>query len=132
MIIISFDPGKSTGFARVDFNRFQNKVDLRFVATFYSCEETIEQSALQIALADLIIIEKPPVNLRTGSDIEKVFTTLSRLIKNPELIYPASWKPIAKAQKWKCKLAKNNHEEDAYNLIRWYILKIFREDIGSE
>jgi hypothetical protein len=128
MIILAFDPGQSTGFCRVDFSRFYNRVESTTFATIQYDDLT---DFINHNLGDVVLIERPPSVRQQGSIVHMAYERISFLVGSHEAIFPASWKPIANARNWKCLSAKTQHERDAYGIIRWYIFKTFSQDIGD-
>jgi hypothetical protein len=123
MNIIAFDTGMSTGIALVSrhwmnySNVFLKTVDELELSEFLS---VLEMRSYNKRI-DKVIIEKIP--LSSQWILQRIYNR-SHSVFNPSTIceiYPARWKPFAKAQNWTCSLAKTQHEEDAYNMLRYYI-----------
>lgn len=124
---MAFDPGKSTGYARVDFNRFYNRIDSVTLSTI----QIDDLKEFVGGISDLVLIEEPPA-MAIKTDIVWIAYDLVRngfRNSNVETIFPSQWKPVARARKWSS--SGTRHEKDAYNIIRWYIFKTFKEDIGE-
>lgn len=127
MRVIAIDPGASTGIAII--NLFPLKLK-------ELCTVPLAQIEFQLTLfePDVIVIEKEPAfGVREQSALVRdIMLKCSQLTQaRIEFILPMEWKPIAKAKEWQQKAGQDQHQKDAYNMLRFYIFKNFNQDIGE-
>jgi hypothetical protein len=127
LIIYSFDTGESTGVARMDTK---------------SCEvilQTISSSELLGLIQDKdfkpdeVLIERIPESskfelLLLFRSVISVCTILGIPLT---MIAPSQWKPIRDGRKWKCNSSSTVHEDDAYNILRYHLIRKSSWDIGD-
>lgn len=127
MRIIAIDPGVNTGIAIV------NLFPLKLIEL---CTVPLSGIEFQLSLFDPtdIIIEKEPF---TGTKqqtllVGEIFRKC-KIITEADIhyIYPSEWKVIAKAKEWKQSAGIDQHQKDAYNMLRFFVLKKFNQDIGE-
>lgn len=122
MIIISMDPGLSTGIAML------NTETGELYRTTLPLEDAYRYVAEECP-CDYLLVETMPVN---GGWNLVLIEYYNKFIKMPyaRRISPGNWKPLAKANDWD-NTGKTPHEKDAYNMLRFWYLVNFRVDIGS-
>ena len=127
MIIYSFDTGESTGVARID-----TKVCEVILQTIGSSEllGLIQDKDFK---PDEVIMERIPESskfelLFLYRDVISVCTVLGIPMT---LIAPSQWKPIRDGRKWKCSSSSTIHESDAYNILRYHLIRKLSWDIGD-
>lgn len=97
--------------------------------SFYELQTTIAMLATEESA--IIIMEEPPSK---GSAVQSEFCHLllgSLEARKLERIEPAQWKPLARAREWKFTAKNSVHEQDAYNMMRWWLLAHWYLDIGD-
>lgn len=127
MIIYSFDTGISTGVAKFNTSTYD------VILTTLTIEELLGTLQDDKFISDYVILERIPES--SGFELlllsSEVIKTCSYLNIPCRRIAPSSWKPLAKAQKWKCESSSTQHEYDAYALLRYFYLTSYREDLGD-
>lgn len=124
MIIVSVDPGISTGMAVYDSGRQLLELSTVTLDAAYQW--------LMMYRPDVIVCERMPVGI-LDQELQRGYQLiLSAINKEGELhkISPGEWKPVAQNQHWKTPLAKTQHEKDAYCLLRYYFLTKLRKELG--
>lgn len=117
----------STGIARIDTD------NLDVTLQTLSAVEVTNLVQSPNFKPDKVILEKIP----TSSLFELLLLYNNLILECEKLgieygsIAPSQWKPLWKARNWKCTLASTVHEQDAYNLLRYYLLVKFNKDIGD-
>lgn len=125
--LLSIDPGQSTGL--VVITKHQNFVLNEMTTVF---EDQIG-FALYLYPPTAVVIESAAHN---GSRRQVVLVDRIRTLIRKEcklaiirMITPGSWKPFSAAQGWNHPEAKTQHEMDAYNLARFFLLLQSKIDI---
>ena len=126
MKILSIDPGKTTGVCRAD-------LDLKVICL---CSLGMKEALILLRSfrsIDLVIVEASPQ--KTDNAVQREFHhRIMDWAKGSGFPYlnitPGAWKPVAKARKWAHPEALDQHQEDAYNILRYHIWEVFRKDIG--
>ena len=121
MKVMAVDPGISTGICVIE----ADTMDVVRLQTLYSTD-LIEyfSNILLIVHPDFVVLERLPVHVsRELMKIVFFFTDVFSV--NPEFkhyeLYPGTWKPVAKAQRWVCALGTDQHQKDAYCIARYWI-----------
>lgn len=117
--VLSIDLGETTGVAAYDF---------------YTCNlrhaSTNNFHALFPLLALLqpteIILERFPIAHSLEYQIEIAYRQLAM---KSVLISPSAWKPFMKSRKRKYPSEVTQHEQDAINMLRYYLITTFQKDI---
>lgn len=127
MRVIAIDPGASTGIAIV--NLFPLKLK-------ELCTIPFDQIEFQLSLfePDTIVVEKEPAfGAREQSALVSSIINKCKKLTEAQIvaILPGEWKIIAKAKEWQQKEGKDQHQKDAYNMLRFYVLKNLNQDIGE-
>lgn len=129
MIVMSVDPGKSTGVCFVETTHEFEEVKVVYMATV-----KFPQVLFMISMdpPDLLIFETCP---QYGSNDQALrveeLRQIALLHKVESLeVTPGNWKPFARANSWTNSVANSDHERDAYDILRWTILSKFGKDIG--
>jgi hypothetical protein len=127
LIIYSFDTGISTGVAKYD--------SIKEYFSLYTLNQDQLNDLLYSNLfdPDVIILERIPAISEFGlgyiwKEVEHVAHQKGVLFK---VIAPSTWKPFARARKWKC-YSKIQHEYDAYALLRYFYLIEYGIDLGDK
>lgn len=119
---VCMDPGVSTG------------VVIFFPETGYLGHVTVDyRKGLEIfrdVMFDTLVIEQKPKYADWNSELESFYHIITHTTKDTNFLIPGIWKPIAKAQKWNPSM-DTQHEKDAYMMLRYFILKEFKLDIGE-
>lgn len=133
-IILSFlaiDLGFNTGIAFVAYD-----FDTQVVA--YSETKTIIRMNMAdiselIVKSDTVILEKMPQKMDRvlAEKYGGVIAYMEQIAMPLVMILPAHWKPLAKARKWHLYGKRTQHEEDAYNMMRYHIMIKYGQDIGD-
>lgn len=118
--IISIDLGETTGIASYELG----KNDLRFTYT-----KNFQSLFPLLALFpfDIVLLERFPIAHSLEYVLEIAYRTL---IVQSILISPSEWKPFMKNKKRKFEDAETQHELDAINMLRYYLLTTFWRDVA--
>ena len=130
MIILSIDPGEMTGFVAYDD-----------AAGYISDIRTDTLPAIASLLFDYkavvpkaVLYERMPEQAINKQLIHDYMVMQQNAIRICDLvvpIFPGNWKPLSEARKWRQPLARTPHESDAYNMLRYWILRETKKDIGE-
>lgn len=131
MKISAFDPGITTGIIFLDLNTTVSppSVTLKIAAEAFLDPSLMHEDLLQKARAiayesDLILIERPPD--RAPNPVQGIAHMISDACldngKFPVFISPGLWKPFVKAQKWSSSTTHSVHVNDAYHMLRYYVM----------
>jgi hypothetical protein len=116
--VLAIDPGETTGTAILSLKDFSV-----FIAS-YSIDALL-RSLTEMPYLDLILIEGTPA-FSSNKDQNILHSRVSEVVMSLNVtyyvVYPGAWKPIAKAQGWKVPQAVNQHEKDAFNILRHVML----------
>jgi len=118
--LIALDVGEITGIAVLTFET--GYADLRCASTKYSLQIL---PLLALLRPDVIILERIPVNHSLEYEAEITYKNIAR---KAFLVSPGDWKPVMKNRKWKSPQASNQHEQDAVDMIRYYLFITQKED----
>ena len=118
---ISVDLGETTGIAT--YRRWTNTVRLSWIEDPNDVIPTIT-----LIGPGTIILERFPDNRSLPADVERVYGILS---ETAILIAPAAWKPFMKNRRtvFVSGSAENQHEADALNMLRYYLITYLEKDI---
>lgn len=127
MLYLAIDPGETNGVAV--YNAKFRLVELMSYTkpNLLTAIEKIEVKP------DIALVESAPT-FGDNYQISWVMAVMEALAEKGIATYtikPSAWKPIAKANGWQVSAGKTQHEKDAFNLIRYYILITDKMDIGS-
>ncbi len=125
MIIVSIDPGVTTGVAIYDVLRKET-----FVCSYHT--DNLEGILPILWLSHTILIETTPgagILPIASSAYPHVLTLLQ--IRNCVHISPGHWKPVAKTLEWKVDSARDQHQKDAYNMLSYWMRSTTDKDIGN-
>lgn len=129
MLVMSIDPGESTGVV---------VVDTRKKMVLYSATIPIQEAygiALKSTRIEQILIEDIDVihDFASNATISRYYQMFLEMYDQKPIvkIKPGAWKPIAKAQKWKFVHAASGHEQDAFNMFRYWLLTVGRTKISD-
>lgn len=128
-VLVGIDPGESTGIAVVEAVG-QNRYQLQHIGTYRENMPAFKEVLRYLpddAIPSLVIVEKPP-NYKPGS--RKTYSRFVwwedrlKLIAGVTVlpVSPGAWKPFIKAQGWQSIKGFSQHEADAYNMVRWYLV----------
>ena len=132
--VVSIDPGLSTGFVVTTFYTSYYEINLSVVSSAEKLNHFLDLIFNRIYedIVFVLVERLPEIKENKLQSIEfEILDFLRKRNKSFIRISPSEWKPIAKARKWKCNLAKSLHESDSFNMIRYYILKYYEKDIGD-
>lgn len=126
MTIVSIDPGVTTGVAVRGSERGGT-----FLISYHMSD--LEGILPLIWLAHTVLIETIPGNLIPPIS-SNAYPRMLELLLDVECIRisPGHWKPIAKKLEWKVPAAKDQHQKDAYNMLRYWIRSTLEKDILDE
>ena len=113
MIVMGIDPGVSTGIAIFDTHTKELKL-LTLTAW-----KNILQTLLD-EVPDQIVLENLPSMVSEGEAFFRYAEKIHAMSYPVLTVSPNTWKPISKARSWKTVEAKNQHERDACDLIRYF------------
>ena len=117
--ILSIDLGETTGSAW--YVPRTNKL---------SCGSTKDPAEIitfvNFIAPQLVILESFPATRSLAQGLESVYESLLE-ISIP--VSPGTWKPFMKSRKKKFAEAKNQHEKDALNILRYYFITKYGRDI---
>lgn len=117
--IISIDLGETTGVAAYEFSSRK-----------LYCSATKDPQHLVILLESLycneILLERFPESHDMEYSIEIAYRQLAM---KSILISPGEWKPFMQNKKRKFEQAKTQHEKDAINMLRYYLITARGGDI---
>ena len=122
MIIVSVDPGISTGIAKHCIESNSSWILTLPLAQAY---EFVKNDAYNI-----LVVETMPTHETNPDQYLKSFYYEFLSLPNAKKVSPGNWKPLAKAQEWKC-AGNTPHEIDAWNILRFWCLVTYRQDIGE-
>lgn len=120
--VASVDPGETTGYILYCLSTGR---------VIHAISGSIEQifELLQEAKPAFVVLERFPYDV---SDLpSNVYEGYAQILSENEckLIFPSTWKPLAKAQKWNAQ--GNIHVQDAWNMLRYYMLLDHQKEIGD-
>lgn len=136
-IYFGIDPGKNTGLVKmatvetVDQPLVLAKATISVPTLAYAWVDRLYLADIPTAfILEQPAIRKPgakPVTEMFGVWREKISSWTQANDKTTLTIYgPGQWKPFAKANKWKRPKWWTQHETDAANLVRFYIMQVRR------
>ena len=121
LCIVAVDLGETTGVAIYDLH-----------ARTLKCSSTDEPShlfpTLEIIKPSVLILERFPESRNLSFDIALVYGSLLEQYTSV-LVSPGEWKPVMKTRKFDHSMAKNQHERDAIDMIRYYIFSQWGEEL---
>lgn len=83
---------------------------------------------LKIIQPDVLILERFPNAILVSDEVAFAYDR-ARLWYQPFMIFPGHWKPVMQARPSKFPDAKNQHEQDAVDMIRFYLFTKLKESI---
>lgn len=118
MKILSIDPGQSTGICIYDSTDEHIELD---TLTPLETEELLSDNTLR---PDVIIIETSPIHgaVRQYVLVQRLCILAGSRCEKLVTVTPGLWKPLAKARNWANHCALDNHQRDAYFMLKWYML----------
>jgi hypothetical protein len=118
-MIACIDPGENTGI--VVFDLAKHQVILSSAVSIDECDKLLDCFSI-----DSLILEKKPAHDTWSDQLRSGYFLLQKWARIKgipiHLITPGIWKPIAKANSWKSKSCKTQHEKDCMNMLRYWIL----------
>ena len=126
MRIMSIDMGENTGIVCFSYEiDLVSPILLYFSGTVesYKCFDLIATYRPEI-----ILLEKFPEKNSLSDDIYRDYLNVNYLDQT-FLVAPVLWKPIARKKKWKLLFKGTKHEQDAFNMARYYIFSQHRKDV---
>jgi hypothetical protein len=128
MRIVAIDPGHTSGICVAELDTFARHTILKQLYSWTWDWDQFPQVFTGYE-ADMYIVEGIPHFNPHPAQAHRYNETL-RMLRGAFIIDPPQWKPIAKAQSWKHPDADTQHENDAYNLLRFWYLTTYRADLG--
>lgn len=123
MLVASVDPGETTGL--VIYDTVQRQVIHRESEDIETIRRTL--SAFEI---ETLLLELQPDRSDLDDAVLAEYRTLRREYRHIEVpILPSVWKPWARRKKWKA--VGDQHLKDAYNMLRYWMVVVGRQDIGD-
>ena len=117
--VVSIDLGETTGIAAYE----RSSRDLRCASTKHF---QVLLPLLVLWKPDVILLERFPRNHTLEYELEIVYRQLA---PKSFLVSPGSWKPFMKTKKKFDVPDITKHEMDAVNMLRYYMITSFGEDI---
>ena len=134
MKILSIDPGETSGMCMATLDADVFTVDNLESLPYENLLDLIRLG--EITDVEFMLVETYPVMSRTTDQITKVLKIcilveeLFPMVKL-RIIYPSHWKYMAKTSKWKVPTGQDQHQKDAYNIMRFFIKDLYNLDTGD-
>lgn len=126
MKILAIDPGVTCGVARFDSN-----IKATYISS-YSYKDFMKKLRVSKPFDEIFIEGIPALspNIIQVKIISEILLECSKLSSKVYIIYPGEWKPISRAQHWNIIIADNQHEKDAFFILKFCAMKTMNIDIS--
>ena len=130
MIILSFDPGETTGWCVQDENKIIDKGQARGLEELMAVVDEWMDDCDQVVMEDYIILQKKAMahSGSRGVAMQVIGYIKAMCLKSKKQLtmYPARLKPLQQkaTQQFPKGAHSKNHWLDAYNHGRWHLIKL--------